>query len=164
MLRQCVCRTTFYCATALHGIRSFRLIVGSPDSRSPRLSQFVEAYLSFFKPEKRGKAWKDSDCTCAVTKIISRKVCSPCCRVFYVIGRIDYCPGERRSGESTFGRNDHNSTALLSWSLEQATFGPKSVNPLSPKIHIQILHTDLHTFLLRIFERIWFKIKAFSLW
>ena len=38
------------------------------------------------------------------------------------------------------------------------------VNPLSPKINIQILQIDLHTFLLRIVERIWFKIKAFSLW
>ena len=36
------------------------------------------------------------------------------------------------------------------------------INPLSPKIHIQILQTDLHTFLLRIVERIWFKIKVFS--
>ena len=35
-------------------------------------------------------------------------------------------------------------------------------NPLSPKIHIQILQTDLHTFLLRIVGRIWFKIKAFA--
>ena len=32
-----------------------------------------------------------------------------------------------------------------------------------PKIHIQILQTNLHTFLLRIVERIWFNIKAFSL-
>ena len=32
------------------------------------------------------------------------------------------------------------------------------------KIHIQILQTDLYTFLLRTVERIWFKIKAFSLW
>lgn len=32
------------------------------------------------------------------------------------------------------------------------------------KIHMQILHTYLHTFLLRIFERIWFEIKALSLW
>ena len=39
-----------------------------------------------------------------------------------------------------------------------------TVNPLSPKIHIQILQTDLHQFSLRIVERIWFKIKAFSLW
>ena len=37
-------------------------------------------------------------------------------------------------------------------------------NPLSPKIHIQILHTDLHTLLLRTVERIWFKIKVSSLW
>ena len=37
-------------------------------------------------------------------------------------------------------------------------------NPLSPKIQIQILQTDLHTFPLRIVERIWFKIKIFSLW
>ena len=37
-------------------------------------------------------------------------------------------------------------------------------NPLSPKIHIQSLQTDLHTFLAQIVERIWFKIKAFSLW
>ena len=36
------------------------------------------------------------------------------------------------------------------------------LNPLSPKIHIQILQTDLHTFLLSIIGRIWFKIKAFS--
>ena len=42
--------------------------------------------------------------------------------------------------------------------------GKERVNPLSPKIHIQILPTDLHTFLLRIVERIWFKIKVFSLW
>ena len=35
---------------------------------------------------------------------------------------------------------------------------------LSPKIHIQILQTDLHTVVLRIAETIWFKIKAFSLW
>ena len=38
------------------------------------------------------------------------------------------------------------------------------LNPLSPKIQIQILQTDLHTLLLRIVERIWFKIKVFSLW
>ena len=37
-------------------------------------------------------------------------------------------------------------------------------NPLSPKIQIQILQTDLHTFSLRIVERIWFKIKIFSVW
>ena len=37
------------------------------------------------------------------------------------------------------------------------------LNPLSPKIQIQILQSDLNTFLLRIVERIWFKIKAFSL-
>ena len=37
-------------------------------------------------------------------------------------------------------------------------------NPLSPKIEIQILQTDLYTFLLKIVERIWFKIKVFSLW
>ena len=36
-------------------------------------------------------------------------------------------------------------------------------NPLSPEIHIQILQTDLHSFLSRIVERIWFTIKAFSL-
>ena len=30
------------------------------------------------------------------------------------------------------------------------------------EIHIQILQTDLHTFLLRIVERIWFMIKVFS--
>ena len=37
-------------------------------------------------------------------------------------------------------------------------------NTLSPKIQIQILQTDLHTFPLRIVERIWFKIKIFSPW
>ena len=36
-------------------------------------------------------------------------------------------------------------------------------NPLSPKIHIQMLQTDLHTLLLRTVKRLWFKIKAFSL-
>ena len=35
---------------------------------------------------------------------------------------------------------------------------------LNPKIHIQILQTDLHKFLLRIAERIWLKVKAFSFW
>ena len=35
------------------------------------------------------------------------------------------------------------------------------INPLSPKIHIKILQTDLHTFVV---ERIWFKIEVFSLW
>ena len=32
------------------------------------------------------------------------------------------------------------------------------------KIHIETLQTALHTFLLRIVERIWFEIKVFSLW
>ena len=32
------------------------------------------------------------------------------------------------------------------------------------KIHTQILQTDLYTFLLRLVERIWFKITVFSLW
>ena len=38
------------------------------------------------------------------------------------------------------------------------------LTPLSPKIQTQILQTDLHTFALRIVERIWFKIKSFSVW
>ena len=38
------------------------------------------------------------------------------------------------------------------------------LNSLIPKIHIQFLQTDLRTFLLQIVERIWFKIKVFSLW
>ena len=38
----------------------------------------------------------------------------------------------------------------------------KFCNPLSPEIHIHILQTQLYTFLLRLFERIWFKIKVFS--
>ena len=37
-------------------------------------------------------------------------------------------------------------------------------NPSSRTIHIQILQTDLHTFLLGIVERIWSKIKGFYLW
>ena len=40
----------------------------------------------------------------------------------------------------------------------------KKLNLLSPNIHKQILQTYLHTLVLRIVERIWFKIKAFSLW
>ena len=36
-------------------------------------------------------------------------------------------------------------------------------NTLSPNIHIQIRQTDFHTFLLIMVERIWFKIKSFSL-
>ena len=39
----------------------------------------------------------------------------------------------------------------------------KIINPLSPKIHKQILQTDLHTFLFGIVEGTQFKIKAFSL-
>ena len=38
----------------------------------------------------------------------------------------------------------------------------KFFNPFSPKIHIQIIQTDFLIFLLRIVERIWFKIKVFS--
>ena len=38
------------------------------------------------------------------------------------------------------------------------------LNPSSRTMHKQILQTDLHTFLLGIVERIWFKFKAFSLW
>ena len=37
-------------------------------------------------------------------------------------------------------------------------------NPSSRTIHIQILQTDLHTFLLGTVERIWSKIKGFYLW
>ena len=33
-------------------------------------------------------------------------LCSLCCRVLYVFGRIDISQGETSSGESTFGRND----------------------------------------------------------
>ena len=40
----------------------------------------------------------------------------------------------------------------------------RDFNPSSSKIHIQILLADLHTFLQKTVERIWFKIKAFSLW
>ena len=56
------------------------------------------------------------------------------------------------------------------WIDEELTISHKHVeesmlfNPLSPKIHIQILQTDLHTFLLIMVERIWFNIKAFFLW
>ena len=60
-----------------------------------------------------------------------------------------------------------NSARLILTPHNMDTFyGPLSIciNPLSPKIQIQILQTDLHTFLLRIVERIWFKIKAFFLW
>ena len=59
-----------------------------------------------------------------------------------------------------------NSTCLILTPHNMDTFyGPLSIciNPLSPKIQIQILQTDLHTFLLRIVERIWFKTKAFFL-
>ena len=36
-------------------------------------------------------------------------------------------------------------------------------SPFSPFINIQILHTDLLTFLKDLIERIWLKIKAFYL-
>ena len=49
----------------LTDIRSFRPKVGLPDSSSPKFLS-SEAYLSFFKPEKREWAWKDSDCTCGI--------------------------------------------------------------------------------------------------
>ena len=52
-------------------------------------------------------------------------------------------------------------TLTYKWLLETDL---KVFNPLSPKIYKQILMTDLHTFLLRIVERIWFKIKELSLW
>ena len=59
---------------------------------------------------------------------------------------------------SEFGARNFQSL-LAKWTGAQAS----RLNPLSPKIQIQILQTGLHTFLLRIVERIWFKIKAFSL-
>ena len=37
-------------------------------------------------------------------------------------------------------------------------------NPRHVLLYIQILRTDLHTFPLRLVERIWLKIKAFSVW
>ena len=52
-------------------------------------------------------------------------------------------------------------TLTYKWLLETDL---KVFNPLSPKIYKQILMTDLHTFLLRIVDRIWFKIKELSLW
>ena len=55
-------------------------------------------------------------------------------------------------------------TCLLAFDIFGLTSVHSQFNRLSPSIHIQILQTDLHTFLLRIVERIWFKIKAFSLW
>ena len=47
---------------------------------------------------------------------------------------------------------------------ESGHCGDVIINPLSPKIQTQILQTDLHTFLLRTVERIWFNIKALALW
>ena len=69
---------------------------------------------------------------------------------------------------------DHSRISSVSRALDCRAEGIGSIrgagatlrffNPLSPKIHIQILQTDFHTFALRIVERIWFKIKLFSLW
>ena len=56
------------------------------------------------------------------------------------------------------------SSLAATLSMALAKLDKKVPVVLSPKIHIQILQTDLHTFLLRIVERIWFKIKAFFLW
>ena len=53
------------------------------------------------------------------------------------------------------------SPAGMSYTVGKLQFSLHVLYPLSPKIHIQILQTDLHTFLLRIVERIWFKIKVF---
>ena len=91
--------------------------------------------------------------------------------------------GGKNEGRFVFFLREFFSCAVLSERLKQATFQLSNwmllfqchvvcgnslyqglFNPLSPKIHKQILQTDLHTFLLRIVEGIWFKIKAFSLW
>ena len=54
-------------------------------------------------------------------------------------------------------RNHH---PLLECLIQWVSCSSVYFNPLSPKIHIQILQTDLHTFLLGIVEKSWFKIKA----
>ena len=51
-----------------------------------------------------------------VTKVTSRLVCSPCCRVLYVIGRIDSFPGERR-------RAGFRQSVLFSSSLKKTKKG-----------------------------------------
>ena len=69
--------------------------------------------------------------------------------------------GPKKDHKTSFiGRFIFNSGLTLSRALNKLFH----INPLSPKIHVQILQTDLHTFVLRMVERVWFKIKAFSLW
>ena len=63
----------------------------------------------------------------------------------------------------------HGKAILQAVSIYSGPVGVKfqevtqAFNPLNPKIHIHILQTGLHTFLLRMVERIWFKIKVFFL-
>ena len=71
--------------------------------------------------------------------------------MFLILCRVPYIQSSKKVPSSSPGQVD-----LLA--------GHDTFNPLSTKIQIQILQTDLHTFLLRIVERIWFKIKVFSLW
>ena len=42
-----------------------RYQVVSPDSQFAQIKSIRRSLFVIFKPEKRGKAWKDSDCTCA---------------------------------------------------------------------------------------------------
>ena len=86
-------------------------------------------------------------------------------------GQVSYFPANFRgwrvyiSGESALQSNTVLGSKYEHSLILSAYTGsfPTDLNSLSPKIHIQILQTDLHTFLFRIVERIWLKIKAFSL-
>ena len=67
-----------------------------------------QAYLSFFKPEKENKRGKTMTAhgKSKSNKMTSQKLCSPCCRVLYVIGQMSW---RTPSGQSTFGRYDRTS-------------------------------------------------------
>ena len=59
---------------------------------------------------------------------------------------------------------DFCSTDFLVFCVFCFLFGILLINPLSPSVHIQILQTGLYAFLKELVERIWQKIKTFSLW
>ena len=77
------------------------------DDGSPGLQLIRPMYICRSLSLKRKKCEKTVTTHCSLTTITSlMNLCSLCCRVLYVFGRIDISQGVTSLGESTFGRND----------------------------------------------------------
>ena len=122
------------CVSGRFARRSVRPIAVRPDQvDSP------EAYLSFFKPEKKGicmeRQWLHM-WNPRVTKITPLKAFSPCCRVLYVIGRIDQCPDERRRANRLSNETNGISVSVSLTEALSMVFTTESEQKRERKQHI----------------------------